>query len=57
MYKVKAYLNHNVVHEFDAESLNNGREIAKRIITEGLWTKEEEFFPITQVFKVKILNE
>jgi len=57
---VRAYTKHNTTHEFEARDLVNAREIAKRIITEGLWLAEqttETFYPITELFKVKILKE
>jgi len=50
-YSVNAYLTCNVVHQFDARDIANAREIAKRIITEGLWViednEDEVFYPIT----------
>jgi len=49
----------NAIFYFKARNINNAREIAKRIITEGLWTEEEgneEFYPITQIYKVKIIE-
>ena len=58
--KVRAYLKHNVIHEFPASDTNHAREIAKRICDEGLWVindeEQETFYPITQVFKVKIVK-
>ncbi|KKM05982.1 hypothetical protein LCGC14_1748580 [marine sediment metagenome] len=58
--KVRAYLKHNVTHEFPARDTNNAREIAKRICGEGLWVvnedEDEVFYPITEVFKVKIVK-
>ena len=57
--KVAAYLTTNAIHEFEARNMRNAKEIAKRIITEGLWivTEDgtEEFYPITQVWKAKII--
>ena len=57
---VNAYLTCHVVHQFDARDIANAREIAKRIITEGLWVIEDDdnevFYPITQVYKVRIVN-
>ena len=59
--KVVAYLKHNVTKEFEAKNLDNAREIAKRIITEGLWdvepSGEETFYPITEIFKARIIRE
>jgi len=57
--KVKVYMLSNAIFYFKARNINNAREIAKRIITEGLWTEEEgneEFYPITQIYKVKIIE-
>jgi muconolactone delta-isomerase len=56
--KVKVYMISNAIFEFPARNINNAREIAKRIIMEGLWTEEgeEEFYPITQIYKVKIIT-
>jgi hypothetical protein len=56
--KVKVYMLSNAIYEFSARDINNAREIAKRIIVEGLWTegKEEQFYPITQIYKVKIVK-
>lgn len=62
--RVVAYTLHNTTHEFPARDGNHAREIAKRIITEGLWLVEratnltiasETYYPVTQVFKVKIV--
>jgi len=57
--KVRAYLKTNATVEFPARDIFNAREIAKRIITEGLWIINddgtEEFYPITQVWKAKII--
>ncbi len=56
--KVTAYLNHNITHDFPARDINNAREIAKRIVVEGLWVinedKTEEFYPTDKIYKVKI---
>lgn len=58
--KVKVYLKHNATHEFSARDINNAREIAKRIITEGAWFTEgdgnEVFYPIQQIYKVKVIK-
>lgn len=55
---VKVYMKSNAIYEFPARDINNAREIAKRIIMEGLWTeeKEEQFYPITEIYKVKIIK-
>lgn len=56
--KIKVYMVNNAIYEFPARNINNAREIAKRIIMEGLWTEEDEeqFYPITQIYKVKIVR-
>lgn len=56
--RVKVYMTSNAIFYFDASDIDNAREIAKRIITEGLWVnkKEEQFYPITQIYKVKIVE-
>ena len=47
------------IYYFPARDINNAREIASRIITEGLRTeeKDEVFYPITEIYKVKIERE
>lgn len=61
MIKVKVYFTSNAVFYFDADSPRNAREIAKRIITEGCFLIDqnglEEFYPITQIYKVKVLPD
>lgn len=58
MHTVTAYLEAGVVHEFDAESVEKAREIANRIVREGLWVVEKDgtevFIPSARVFKVKV---
>lgn len=56
-YNVKVYFLSNAEHNFPARDERNAREIAKRIVTEGVWVindDSEEFYPITQVYKVKV---
>lgn len=57
--KVKAYLKNCATYEFPARDLENAREIAYRITTEGLWKKHddgtEEYYPITEIQKAKII--
>jgi hypothetical protein len=57
--KVRVYLTSNATAEFPARDYWNAREIAKRIIMEGLHITHEdgteEFYPIQQVYKVRIL--
>ncbi|GAI77674.1 unnamed protein product [marine sediment metagenome] len=47
--KVKVYMISNVIHELPARDIPNAREIAKRIIMEGLWIvdEEEEFYNLS----------
>ena len=58
--KVIVYFMSNAMHEFQARDERNAREIAKRIITEGCRVINgdgtEEFYPITQIYKTKILS-
>lgn len=59
--KVKVYLTSNAEIFFPARDERNAREIAKRVITEGVHVSNknntEEFYPITQVYKVKIIKK
>lgn len=59
--KVKVYLKSTARHYFPTRDLRNAREIAYRIITEGLWIinndATEEYYPIQQIYKVKILPD
>ena len=61
MFKVKVYFKTNAIHFFDARDERNAREIAKRIINEGAYIinddRSEEFYPVNQIYKVKILKE
>lgn len=54
--RVKVYMKSNAIHYFPARNINNAREIASRITREGLWLEdpEEVFYPISEVYKVKI---
>ena len=58
MFQVTAYLAAGVTHAFTAESLVKSREIANRIIREGLWVVEQDgtelFIPTVHIFKVKV---
>ena len=59
--KVRVYLISNDTIEFPARDISNAREIAKRIIMEGLWTEQqadgtESFYPVHQVYKVKVIK-
>lgn len=58
MYRVTAYLTAGLAHEFPAKSLNHAREVAGRIVREGLWVVEadgtELYYPAGLVFKVKV---
>lgn len=54
---VTAYDVFNNEHDFPVESVQKGREYAKRIIMEGLWYidgEDEVFLPVHQLVKVKI---
>lgn len=58
--KVKVYFLSNAEHFFHAKDERNAREIAKRIVTEGVWIvndDSEEFYPVHTVYKVKIIRE
>jgi hypothetical protein len=61
MFSVTAYLSAGVTHAFNADSIKKAREIASRIITEGLWVVEENgdelFVPAPHVFKVKVVKQ
>lgn len=56
-YTVTAYLSAGLTHQFPARDAAHAREIAGRIIREGLWIVNqdgsEEFYPTDRVFKVK----
>lgn len=57
--KVQVYLVSNDVLDFEARNKRLAKEMAKRVITEGLWVEEGEYieyYPVHQVFKVKILK-
>jgi len=59
--KVKVYLTSNAEIFFPARDIRNAREIAKRCITEGAWVindndNTEEFYPVHQIYKVKIVT-
>lgn len=54
---VKAYLGAGMVKEFSARDRDHGREIANRIITEGLWVTDgdtDTFYPPAKVYKVTV---
>lgn len=61
--KVVAYLQAGITYEFPARCVNHGREIANRIVREGLWVTApsgepegtELFFPASLVAKVKLV--
>lgn len=61
-HKVKVYDFYNNTREWVQPTKKKAREYAKRIITEGLWYKEEEggvvvevFLPVHRVVKVKVI--
>ena len=56
-YVVKVYDIFNNTFEYLVPTKENGREYAKRIITEGLWRKEgdlEIFYPVHEIVKVTV---
>ncbi len=58
MFEVIAYDTFNNTHRFEVDTLEKGREYAKRIITEGLWIKEDDgeiFYPVHIIVKVKVV--
>jgi len=59
-YIVRIYFKTNAEHEFPARDLRNARDIAARCTREGVWIinadKTEEYFPITEIHKAKILT-
>lgn len=58
-YIVKVYFKTNAEYIFPARDLRNARDIAARCTREGVWIvnedDSEEFFPITEVHKAKII--
>lgn len=56
MWKVTAYLTAGLTHSFDAKDQKHAREIAGRIVREGLWVVNpdgsEAYFPTAVLFKV-----
>ncbi len=57
--KVRVYMISNSTYEFPARDIPNAREIASRITREGLWIDTDDgeaFYPITQVYKVRIIT-
>lgn len=54
---VKAYLAAGMVREFPAKSQLHGREIANRIISEGLWVTDgdvDTYYPPVRLYKVTV---
>lgn len=64
-YRVTAYLQAGITYSFSARCKLHGREIANRIIREGLWVDSpdgedhgvELFFPTHLIEKVKLVVE
>ena len=60
-YEVTAFLLNNAKVTFGATSDRNAKEVATRIITEGLWIDNgdriQEFYPVHQIYKVKIIEK
>lgn len=57
MFEVIVYDVYNNTHVFTVDTVEKGREYAKRIITEGLWVKDngdELFYPVKAIIKVKV---
>jgi len=58
-YIVRIYFKTNSEHEFPARDIRNARDIAARATREGVWIvnedKTEEFFPIHEIHKAKII--
>ena len=60
MKKVIVYDVFNNKHEWKVKTGDNGKEYAKRIITEGLWFidgNKDVFYPVHQIVKVVIEDE
>ena len=59
--EVKVYFKTNAYYVFPARDLRNARDIAARVTREGCWIINEdgteEFFPITEVHKAKIIPD
>lgn len=57
-FEVVAYLEAGIKHAFPAADREKGREIASRIIREGLWVLDDKgddvFHPVHRVFKVTV---
>jgi hypothetical protein len=54
---VTAYLGAGMTRDFPARDRDHGREIANRIITEGLWVTngdEDTFYPPSKLYKVSV---
>jgi len=59
-YYVRVYFKTNREHLFPARDLDNARDIAARCVREHVWiildNGQEEFFPPTEIHKVKIVR-
>lgn len=57
-YVVKVYTTWNTTRSWSVVGLDKAREYAKRIITEGLWYKDEDtevFVPVHNLVKAKVI--
>ena len=58
---VRVYFKTNREHVFPARDIDNARDIAGRVTREGCWIINsdgtEEFFPITEIHKAKIVEK
>lgn len=56
-FTVSAYTLSLSTHKFFAKTRDEAMEIAKRIVTEGLWIMRDEgevLYPVHQVYKVEV---
>lgn len=60
-YEVRVYFLTNREHRFPARNLDNARDIAARCVNQHVWIidddGDEEFFPPSQIHKVKIVKK
>lgn len=59
-YKVRVYFHSTREHEFPARDIGNARDIAARCCQQHVWiihpNGDEEFFPPTEIHKIKIVK-
>jgi hypothetical protein len=56
-FVVTAYTMTNNIYYFPIKSWEEGRDMAKRMVMEGLWIIDDEneiFYPVHQLFKVTL---